>query len=112
MTRNFEVYQKQRHARDLPPTIRVTDKLIAFRAAAMPLIAGATHLQLLFDADTRRAALRPASADAESAYKITRHPSGSQAWVYASLFIAVYGIRRGSYSIEVADELLIIGEPA
>ena len=108
----FEVYRKQRVStmKFTEPTVRVTPRrLIVFRAAAMPLIEGATHVQLLFDRDTGRAAMRPADAEAQAAYSISRNTFGANAaTVSAVAFVRSVELAEGDYRLQLEDELLVM----
>ncbi|MGE0403113.1 MAG: hypothetical protein AB7T06_40780 [Kofleriaceae bacterium] len=107
----FEVYRKQRHPRDAKPVVVASPNgVLRFRVAAMPLIEGVTHVQMLWDDETHRAALRPATAADEAAYSVTRHPSQSQALVHATLFTRLHQL-AGEFEL-VRDGELLIMEPA
>lgn len=87
----FEVFENTASAGRGVPTVRfLPNGRVHFNAAATRLLAGATHLRLLFDDDAQRIGFEPTSADDPNGFKLTKQDS--QSVLTASAFVQRYEI--------------------
>jgi hypothetical protein len=91
----FELFNRSTVRRTTEPRVSLTKQgTLQLNAATLAqFFEGVDFVQLLFDAKTRRVALKPATKKDEQTYKLSRAKQGT-GHVSASAFLKHYGIKH------------------